>query len=109
MALGPSANARRTLVSLRSLVGGPTIHGMAEYFDRVRKLSALLFVVGVCLVFATILTPSALPVQRTPVYALLVAALIAGLAVRLFPWRRFHPNLFLVVGAVATAMIALLI
>lgn len=87
----------------------PRAGSVSDYLDRVRKLSALLFVIGVGLVLATMHAPSVQPIARLPIYVLLVSALIAGGIVYIFPWRRFHPNLFLVVGAVANAMIALLI
>src|SRR5207247_1127759 len=65
--------------------------------------------VSVAIVFAAIQVPSRLPVDHGAVYLLLATALATGAVVYSFPWRRFDPNWFLIVGASASGMIALLI
>jgi signal transduction histidine kinase len=82
---------------------------MAAYLDRIRRLSALLFVVSVAIVFAVVQVPSQLPSDPPRIYALLAVALATAAGVYWFPWRRVDPNWFLVVGTSASAMIAMLI
>jgi signal transduction histidine kinase len=82
---------------------------VAAYLDRIRKLSALLFAVSVFFILAVIAVPSALPIQHAPVYLVLASALVTGAAVYKFPWHRYHPNWFLVIGTTASVMVAILV
>ncbi|HEY3108770.1 MAG TPA: GAF domain-containing sensor histidine kinase [Chloroflexota bacterium] len=82
---------------------------MSAYLDRIRRLSALLYLVSVAIVLVASAVPSSLPIDRPAVYALLAVAVGTGALVYWFPWRQFHPSWFLLVGISASAMIALLI
>lgn len=82
---------------------------MAEYLDRIRKLSSLLFIVSAALVFVIIQIPSGLPIHRPLVYTILLSIVIAGTLVYRFPWELYHPNLFLPISGLAIFMLSLLI
>jgi signal transduction histidine kinase len=82
---------------------------VADYLDHVRRLCSFLFVIAVALVFVVIHLPESRVVDRTPIYTLLSLAFLTGLVVYWFPWRRYHPNWFLVIGVLATAMTSVLI
>ena len=82
---------------------------MADYLDHVRRLCSFLFVIAVALVFVAIHMPGSGVGDPLPIYAVLALAFATGLVVYRFPWRRYHPNWFLVIGVLATAMTAVLI
>ena len=82
---------------------------MADYLDHVRRLCSFLFVIAVALVFVVIHLPASGVEDRLPVYVLLTLAFATGGVVYRFPWRRYHPNWFLVIGVLATLMTAVLI
>jgi len=82
---------------------------VGEYLDHVRRLSAFLFIVAVVLVLAAIQMPASGVENRLPIYVLLGLAFATGVGVYWFPWRRYHPNWFLVIGVLATLMTAILI
>src|SRR5439155_10313996 len=68
-----------------------------------------LFVIAVALVLMAIHLPESGVTDRTPVYVLLSLAFITGVSVYRFPWHRYHPNSFLIIGVLATVMTAILI
>jgi signal transduction histidine kinase len=82
---------------------------LAEYLDHVRRLCSFLFIIAVALVSMAIHLPESGVRDRTPVYVLLSLAFITGVGVYRFPWRRFHPNWFLIIGVLATSMTSILI
>ena len=82
---------------------------MAEYLDHVRRLCSFLFIIAVALVLMAIHLPESGVTDRTPVYVLLSLAFITGVGVYRFPWHRYHPNWFLIIGVLATVMTAILI
>jgi len=82
---------------------------LADYLDHVRRLCSFLFIIAVALVFAAIHMPGSGVENRPPIYILLALAFATGLLVYRFPWRRYDPNWFLVIGVLATALTAVLI
>lgn len=82
---------------------------MADYLDHVRRLCAFLFMVAVGLVFVAIHAPASGATDYPLIYLLLATGLATGLFVYRFPWRRYDPNWFLLIGVAATGMLSLLI
>ena len=81
---------------------------------RLRLISVLFFAVGVAVLLVTVNTPLRFDEDigeggRAALNALSAFAVVFGLGILVFPWRRFGRNAFAVVPVMATALIALVI
>lgn len=82
---------------------------MDAHLRLIRRLSAVLFVCSALVVALIIQLPGVDHGHRASIEILLALAALAGVAVWLFPWEHFNPNLYLVAGVTANVMVALLI
>jgi len=82
---------------------------VTNYLDSVRRLCSVLFIVAVTLVSLGIHTPESPATNHPAIYLLLGAGVATAIFVYRFPWGRYHPNWFLMIGVLAVGLLALLI
>lgn len=85
-----------------------TNSSLALHRRAIVRLSALLYLIGAAIAGGVILLPSMRDVvQPAPAAGLIALAVLSAPAVYLFPWHKFNPNWFIVIGCLASAHVTL--